>query len=206
MTDQQSPPPAPAPCLCRAYPSTQKGGTLIAEDVWDLATHEQRLEAPGAYRPARCPRCNAKVHIHDLRTRLLLGQPERCTEVVRFRCADRARCGAAWQVLPAFLARWLWRSWAVVESALDAPQRCVVAARTRRRWRARLDSDARTLVEVLRLGAGELARALVRATGLDARRIEVVAHYRSVIRPAPGAALAELAAWVHHLAPGIRVM
>ena len=108
MTDEQSPPPAAPACLCRPYPSTQKGGTLVAEDVLDLATHEQRLETPATYRPAACPRCQAKVHLHDLRVRLLLDQPERCTEVVRFRCADRARCGAAWQVLPAFLARWLW--------------------------------------------------------------------------------------------------
>ena len=52
MTEYRSPPPAAEACLCRVYPSSQKGGTLIAEDVWDLATHEQRLETPAAYQPA----------------------------------------------------------------------------------------------------------------------------------------------------------
>ncbi len=178
----------------------------MAEDVWDLATHEQRLETPAVYRPAACPRCQAKVHLHGLRVRLLLGQPERSTEVVRFRCADRAQCGAAWQVLPAFLARWLWRSWAVVQRALDAPQRSAVPARTRRRWSARLASDARALVTALTLASDELARTLIGAVGLNARRIEVVAQYRRLSPPAPGAALAELAAWVHRLVPGIRLM
>ena len=206
MTDQQSPPPAPSGCLCRPYPSTQKGGTLVAEDVWDLATHEQRLETPAVYRPAACPRCQAKVHLHGLRVRVLLGQPERSTEVVRFRCADRARCGAAWQVLPAFLARWLWRSWAVVQRALDTPQRSVVPPRTRRRWRARLDRDARALVAALTLASDELATVLVRATGLDARRLELVGYYRRAVRSARDTALAELAAWVHRLVPGIRLM
>ncbi len=206
MTDQQSPPPAPPACLCRPYPSTQKGGTLVAEDVWDLATHEQRLETPSVYRPAACPSCQAKVHLHGLRVRLLLDQPERSTEVVRFRCADRARCGAAWQVLPAFLARWLWRSWAVVQRALDTPQRSVVPPRTRRRWRARLASDARTLIGAFTSASGELATALVRATGLDARRLELVAQFRRAVDRAPDAALAELAAWVHRLVPGIRLM
>ena len=104
MTDHRSPPPAPEVCLCRPYPSSQKGGTLIADDVHDLAAHERRLEAPAAYRPARCPRCGEALHVHDLRVRVLRGEAYGATEVLRFRCADRARCGAAWQVLPAFLA------------------------------------------------------------------------------------------------------
>jgi len=206
MTESRSPPPAPEACLCRSYCSSQKGGSLIAEDVWDLATHEQRLETPAVYRPSACPRCQAKLHLHDLRVRLLVGQAERYTEVVRFRCADRAQCGATWCVLPAFLARCLWRSWAVVASALEKREHSPVAPRTRRRWRVRLESHAQALVEALRVDSGAVVGALIGAIGLDARRIELVGHYRSVSGDAAGGALAELAAWVHRLVPGIRVM
>jgi len=206
MTEHRSPPPAAEACLCRADRSSHKGGSLIAEDVRDLASHEQRLETPAVYRPAGCPRCQAKLHLHDLRVRLLLGQAERCTEVVRFRCADRARCGATWQVLPAFLARCLWRSWAVVASALERREDPRVASRTRRRWRRRLESDARALVAALSLASGALARAVIAATARDARRIELVGHYRTVSGCAAGAALAELAGGVHRVVPGIRLM
>ena len=81
-----------------------------------------------------------------------------------------------------------------------------VAPRTRRRWRRRLESDAHALVEALSLDSGALVGALIGAIGLDARRIEVVGHYRTVSGCAAGGALAELAAWVHRLVPGIRLM
>jgi len=180
---------------------------LVAEEVLDLATHEQQLETPAAYRPAACPRCQSKLHLHGLRVRLLLGQPQRYTEVVRFRCADRERCGAAWQVLPAFLARWLWRSWSVVANTLARPEHTLVPARTARRWRARLDSDAGLLVAVL-LGAtgAALARTVVAAAGWRVRRRELVDHYRRMRGCVEGVALAQLAGWVHRLVPGIRVM
>ena len=74
--------------MCRRYPSSQKGGTLIAAGVHDLVEHE-RLLACGAYRPAACPRCSADVHIHDYRTRVLAGDEATSTQVARFRCAER---------------------------------------------------------------------------------------------------------------------
>lgn len=40
-----SPPLEARACLCRRYPSSQKGGTLIVEGVDDLAEHERRLES-----------------------------------------------------------------------------------------------------------------------------------------------------------------
>ena len=95
MTDDRSLSPVPEACLSRPYSSSQKGGTLIAAEVFDLATHERRLEDLEAYRPAACPRCDAALHVHDLRPRVLRSEPEGATEVVRFRCADRAGCGAA---------------------------------------------------------------------------------------------------------------
>jgi len=209
MTDIRSLSPAPAACLFRPYTSSQKGGTLIAEDVHDLATHELRLADPDAYRPSACPRCAAALHIHDLRARVLHGEPHRATEVIRFRCADRARCGAAWQILPAFLARWLWGSWSRISEALAAGSSSRVPARTRRRWRARLASSARQVVAILSTATDGLWARIAMAVGLDARRTDLVQSYtaqRSSGSATPGDSWAELAGAIHRLSPGVRLM
>ena len=52
MTENRLLSSAPEGCLDRGYASSQKGGTLIAEDVHDLATHELRLDTPDTYRPS----------------------------------------------------------------------------------------------------------------------------------------------------------
>ncbi|MCZ6822912.1 MAG: hypothetical protein O7F10_08195 [Deltaproteobacteria bacterium] len=207
MTESRSLSPAPEACLCRSYPSSQKGGTLIAEDVHDLATHELRLEDPSAYRPLACPRCGAAVHRHDLRPRLLRGEAHVATEVIRFRCADRTRCGATWQILPAFLARCLWGSWSRVSKALAAGSSCAVPARTRRRWAARLASSARFLVALLSTATDGVWTRVAMAVGLHARRLDLVQDYTARAAVSCGAtALAELAAAVHRLWPGARLM
>ena len=57
------------------------------------------------------------VTLFSSRKRVLPGEAGRArTDVVRHRCAS---CGAVWRTLPLFLARWLWRSWAVVERAVE---------------------------------------------------------------------------------------
>jgi len=207
MTDSRSLSPAAEACLCRPYPSSQKGGTLIAEDVHDLATHELRLEDPGAYRPSACPRCGACLHIHDLRSRVLRGEAHAATEVIRFRCADRERCGAAWQILPAFLARCLWGSWSRVGPALEASAPCSVPARTLRRWRARLACSARRVVAVLSTATDGVWTRIAMAVGLDARRIDLVQGYAArSLATGWATTLAELAAAVHRLWPGARLM
>lgn len=213
MTDRHLLPPAAEACLCQLSPSSQKGGTLIAEDVHDLATHERRLEDPDSYRPACCPRCGAGVHIHDLRPRVLQGEPEVVTEVLRFRCADREHCGGAWRILPAWLARSLWGSWSRVEGGVQGGGCPTVPARTRRRWKARLGCTARLLVAVLSTATDGFWAALAAAVGLDARRIDLVHGYgvaRQCAAPSgvlpPGACFAELAATAHRLSPGIRLM
>ena len=209
MTDSRSLSPAAEACLCRRYTSSQKGGTLIAEDVHDLATHERRLEAPDAYRPSACPRCGAALHVHDLRPRVLRGEASVATEVVRFRCADRERCGAAWQVLPAFLARCLWGSWSRVGQTLEANVPSSVPARTRRRWRARLASPARLLVAVLSTATDGIWAGIARAVGLDARRIDLVQGYAertAAVAVSWATMLAELSAALHRLSPGVRLM
>jgi hypothetical protein len=99
------------------------------------------------------------------------------------------------------LARHLSRRWEVVEASTlgrrpaDWP---AVPARTRRRWRARLRTAARVLVQVLAAsGSAALARVAERV-GLSATRRDVVL--------ALGVPLSGAAALVHRLAPGLRLM
>ena len=57
MSQDRLPPPGRESCLVRLRPSSQKGGTIVAEDVTDRATHDRRLCDPDGYRPAFCPNC-----------------------------------------------------------------------------------------------------------------------------------------------------
>jgi hypothetical protein len=140
---------------------------------------------------------------------VLRGEASVATEVVRFRCADRERCGAAWQVLPAFLARCLWGSWSRVGQTLEANAPSSVPARTRRRWRARLASPARWLVAVLSTATDGIWTGIARAVGLDARRIDLVQGYAertAAVAISWATMLAELSAALHRLSPGVRLM
>lgn len=176
------PPPDPPHHLTQRYASTpgQRGGTLIAEDVRDRATHARCLRTPDGYRPSRCPRCgHAHLHVHDYSDRVALGEPASApVRVVRYQCVHPA-CLALWRVLPAFVARFLWYAWPVVETsalvplATPAPPPPVPVAspppssprpmpsrpvrvpsrvpsrRSVGRWRGRLDASARMLVQIL---------------------------------------------------------
>ncbi len=218
MTEDRSPPPEAEACLCRRYPSSQKGGTLICPSVTDLATHDRWL-ASGRYRPARCPRCGAETHVHDYRLRWMREDPatSRSTEVARFRCARRA-CRAVWQVLPAFLARHLWRAWQTVERVVLRPPAAPddepapapespIPLRTRQRWAARLASAGRTLVVALAAAGSSLLAAVAGAVGLQGTRGELVEQYlRRVGGIRRGERLAALAEHVHRIAPGLRLM
>src|SRR5262249_57182772 len=128
--------------------SRYKGGTLIAEDVRDFATHGRRIVDPDGYRPAACPRCGGQVlHVHDYPRRKPCGEPGLPPEIpiVRHICADPA-CAATWRILPAFLARHLWRAWPTVERTVsEAPPPlgpAPIPERTERRWRSRLAESA----------------------------------------------------------------
>ena len=210
MTDHRSPPPQAEACLQVRYPSSQKGGTLIDERVLDLTTHERVLASAG-YRPDGCPHCGSYLHVHDYRLRQLLADPACSLLVVRFLCPQ---CGATWQVLPAFLARCLWRSWRVVEAAVAQPQseppaaapEPVVPPRTRRRWLARLLSSAALLVVVLGTAEQPELAAVAGAVGLQGTRGELVTEYVARLGPARGERLAQVAALVHRLASGVRLM
>ena len=211
MTDHRSPPPQAAACLQARYPSSQKGGTLIDERVVDLETHERML-ASGGYRPEGCPTCGAGfLHVHDYRSRLLLADPACSVQVVRFLCPE---CGATWQVLPAFVARCLWRSWPVVEAGVEQPDsesaeataKPLVPPRTRRRWLDRLRSSAALLVVMLGTAEQPELSALAGAVGLEGTRAELVCEYTTQRHPPHGQRLAQVAALAHRLSPGVRLM
>jgi hypothetical protein len=122
MSHSRLPPLDPEACLVRLRPSTQKGGTLIAEEVTDWATHDRRIGHPDGYRPARCPTCGARrLHVHDYRERQLRADPDTpVATIVRHACVA---CAAIWQVLPAFIARHLWRTWDVVAQTVTGAAR-----------------------------------------------------------------------------------
>jgi hypothetical protein len=213
VIDHRSPPPQAEACLCHPYPSSQKGGTIIAEAVVDLETHERLLRNVG-YRPASCPRCGERMHVHEYRERLMLGDVRVATEIAIFRCADRERCGAVVRVVPAFLARHLWRTWETVDGAVAPPPEAAqpdpvpVPERTVRRWRARLVASAAALVVVLGTASSTVpALARVIATsGLDGTRMQFVEAMSSEGAIGERRPLATAALLIHRLAPGVRLM
>lgn len=208
MNHEWLPPPAPARCLILSRMSRYKGGTLIAEDVLDLATHQRRLVDPDGYRPETCARCGCKVlHVHDHPTRT----PDKlgyAIFITRHRCANK-KCGATWRTLPAFLARHLHRPWRTIEDVVntDKPMAAIsVPATTVRRWRSRMASGARQLVVLLASNGGALLEAIAKATGLDSTRTEFVNAYVDLVKPDRGRRLGEVAALAHRLDRGIRLM
>ena len=206
MTEDRSLSPAASSCLDEAYPSSQKGGTLIVPEVRDLATHEARLCDPDGYRPACCQRCQGKVHAHECRARRTRNAEVASVPIRIYRCADREACGATWRILPGFLARWLQRGWQVIEEALYGSAPSAVPGRTRRRWRVRLASRATRVRAAMTGAAGTIWCALAMGIGQTDRRADLIAAYRAHWAPAPGWCLAELAEAIHRLAPGLRLM
>jgi hypothetical protein len=211
VTDHRSPPPQAEACLRVRYPSSQKGGTLIDERVVDLENHERMLATAG-YRPEDCPACGESfLHVHDYRSRILLADPACSVLVVRFLCP---KCRATWQVLPAFVARCLWRSWRVVEAAVEQPEpesatadaEPLVPSRTRRRWLERLRSSAALLVVILGTAEQPELTELAGTVGLEGTRSELVREYTTQRHPPHGQRLAQVAALAHRLAAGVRLM
>jgi len=168
---------------------------LIATDVLDLASHLARLRSPDGYRPAECRTCGHPVmHAHDYRTRRcqLPGAPP-VVLIARYGCA-LPQCGARWQTLPAFLARHLHFNWPRVEDACEGQRERdgrVPSARTVERWLGRLQCSAAKLVRLLADGGHRVTE------GVRTRR-ELVATL--------AVPFATLAAWLHLLMPGVRLM
>jgi predicted RNA-binding Zn-ribbon protein involved in translation (DUF1610 family) len=170
--------------------------------VGDLGTHERLRCDPDGYRPTTCPSCgHHKLHVHDYpeRKRLVI-------TLVRYLCPA---CGATWRMLPLFVARMLWRSWPTVETATigpASPAAVRVPERTVRRWRARLQTAAASLVEVLHK-AGEAALvAVAAAVDATATRLRLAIAYAKIAAVPTGQQLSRLAATIHRLVPGVRLM
>jgi hypothetical protein len=212
MSRDRLPPPPSEVCLVRQRPSSQKGGTIIAEDVMDRALHERRLCDPDAYRPAFCPHCGDRtLHVHDYRERILRAEPGApVARVVRHACVG---CTAIWQILPAFIARHLWRTWRVVEHTLTeaaAPPEPArwppVPARTQRRWQARWRRPVQGLAQVLAACGHALWAALATGLAPGVTCAELVAAYAARAATPAGQRLAAVAALLDRLAPRRRLM
>jgi hypothetical protein len=211
MSQNRLPPPHYEACLFRLRSSTQKGGTLIAEEVTDPSTHERRICDPDGYRPPFCPRCGGRrLHVHDYRERVLRAQPGTpVATIVRLVCVS---CAAIWQILPLFIARHLWRTWKVVRRALMPDHKASSASepqhwpkvprRTVRRWRQRWLRPALALAQILATSGPGWA-ALAARLPVDATCADLVLVYAREHVDQP---LAGLAALVHRLQPKVRLM
>lgn len=180
---------------------------MIVERIMSVEDHEKAL-ATGGYRPAGgCPKCSGVLHIHDYRTRVLLGDPVGIVTVVRFYCA---RCDATWLMLPALVPRGLWRSWSTVEAQTSqtgaATKSAEVSPRTRQRWWARLSAMATLLVVALATAETPATTRVAGAVGIDGTRRALVAEYSKEASAPEGQRLAGLAALIHRLTPGVRLM
>ncbi len=198
-------PPRPPKCLTRSYLSRRiKGGTIIAVDVLGLAEHRKRLLDPDSYRPEECRNCGwHKNHAHCFRERILRqADRSRSPVIVPIRLFSCPSCGAIFTILPAFIARHLWRAWKTVESVASGKERAPKT--TMARWFSRLESDASQLVQVFTANLqGAVSEALVRS------RPSIRALFVDVIKPflqARFSVFAPIAAWIHRLTPGVRLM
>ena len=184
---------------------------MIAEDVLDLQTHQQKLLDPDDYRgliPA-CFNCGHDcIHALCFRERILRPadrtQPSLAVEIRLFRCAVQT-CGAVFTVLPAFIARHLWRAWESVEAATAGQEQ--PPASTRRRWLSRLGSDASDLVQSFTsLGSGVLEASFLREVSRSSTRREVVRAAKRAFSLPFGRVFSAIAGWIHRLVRGIRLM
>jgi hypothetical protein len=214
MSQYRLPLPDPEACLVRLRPSTQKGGTIIAEDVTERTTHERRICDPDGYRPPFCPTCGARrLHVHDYRARVLRAESETpVATIVRHTCVA---CDAIWQVLPAFIARHLWRTWSVVAHTLtpQAPPTSAavrrgptVPARTARRWRVRWQRSAQTLAQILTASGAATWAMLARLLQTDATCGDLIAVYARQHGSRASHAVAAVAALIYRLQPRVRLM
>lgn len=217
MSQKRLPPPQPDNCLIQSRKSKYKGGTLVAEDVWTLEEHRNRLCAPDGYRPESCKSCGHGVlYVHDYPERRPLGMAlTAAIRLIRFVCANPI-CGATWRVLPAFLARHLWWAWGTIEQATrevapteDAASRSRTAmppAQTVRRWLGRLESSARQAVVLMGSRGTEVIRAVAETMGLTGTRSALVGVYQRIVGVSSGQGLGAVAAVLDRLERGIRLM
>lgn len=200
-------PPQPPLCLSRSYASRGiRGGTVVAEAVLDLDTHLERLADPDGYRAcvSPCPRCRHRcVHAHCFRDRQLRPVEHdvaRSAVTIRlYRCSAQD-CRAVFTVLPAFIARHLWRGWATVAEATET---LTGPKSTLRRWLGRLRSEAAQLVQRFHPFADERTQ-LQLAVDQPRDRASFLRSIGTIL--GPGHLWARVAGWIQRLEPGIRLM
>lgn len=185
----------------------------------DRETHARRVCDPDGYRPERCPRClHPTLHLHDHLERVQRADPHGSViSIVRYQCAH-PDCGATWRVLPAFVARHLWHPWdriteqVVTADAPDAtqsaprPRAAAIPPRTRERWKSRLCCAARLLLVTFLAAMVPHGVVLATDVGLDGTREQLVSAYRTVHALPADRSLWVLAAHLHRLEPGLRLM
>ena len=129
-------------------------------------------------------------------------------EIVRYVCASR-ECHATWRVLPAFVARHLWRHWSTVARTIAGdPGELIgapVPARTRRRWKARVASAARQLLHLLGQHDDEIVARFASVVSFDSTRGELVELFIAG-RVLGAHGLANIASTIHALEPGVRLV
>ncbi len=207
------PPPAEA-ILDGSRVSRYKGGMLIAEDVSELAEHLARLANVDLYRPGWCARCgHDRLHVHGRAERHPRGDPSLppVIQVLVFCCAS-AECEATWRILPRFFARHLWHAWQAVEGIVRPPAAgeaqvaaVPISVRTVGRWQSRLSSSGRMLAVLLAIAGGLLAE-IASKSGLSCTREDVLDAFVETVAPVAGLRLSALAAVLHRLERGIRLM
>lgn len=201
--------PAVAACLTTPYSAKpdQKGGTLIIDSVTTMAEHRELVCDSDVYRPEGCPRCGCvSVHAHDFRERVLVDQDRVTVERIRrYQCAH-PECGAVWRILPAVIARHLHRTWQAVQDATSAPSCSKLPASTLRRWLVRLQLVATQLIQLLAATADPAVLGITDHLSISCSRAELVAALTGGGVLSRSARLEQLAAWVHRLQPGIRLM
>ncbi len=111
-------------------------------------------------------------------------------------------CGAVFTVLPAFIARHLWRAWKTVERVARCEE--LAPKTTFARWCSRLQSAASQLVQVFTASVqGAVSGAILRS------QPSIRKAFVAVVEPLLGArssVFARLAAWIHRLEAGVRLM
>ena len=183
-----------------------RGGTIIAENVTKLSTHERRIQTTDGYRPRECPECHCtRMHSHGKRQRLLRDGAARSPILIAiYRCDG---CSSIWRVLPRFIAVRLWRRWSVVEQVLEKAD-SDVPPRTQRHWRALWRSSAVALVALLGglfTGPGCAAASM---TSINGTRQQLVQNVRALAMVEYGydIGIDGVAALIHRQRSRIRLM
>jgi hypothetical protein len=126
-------------------------------------------------------------------------------ETIRLFICASDECRAVFTVLPAVIARHLWRLWKTVEEV--SSQKKEAAPSTTRRWLLRLASSALELVQALLALGGSVVGAALSSLLPQVRSRRMLAEAVLAAGAVPSAhPFAGLAGWIHRIQPGVRLM